>query len=75
MEEVGEELDHMCNLADIVLERGIEKGIEKGIEQGIKVFILDNLEEAIPEERILEKLQKRFGLMKEEAESVLTRYK
>lgn len=24
----------MCNLSDLIEERGIEKGIEKGIEQG-----------------------------------------
>ncbi len=27
-------LREMCNLSDLIEERGIEKGIEKGIEQG-----------------------------------------
>lgn len=26
----------MCNLSDIIEEKGIEKGIEQGIEQGIE---------------------------------------
>ena len=26
----------MCNLSDLIEERGIERGIEKGIEQGIE---------------------------------------
>ena len=26
----------MCNLSDLVIERGIEQGIERGIESGIE---------------------------------------
>ena len=44
-----------------------QKGIELGIEQGIKAMILDNLEENIPKEKILIKLQKRFSLSEETA--------
>lgn len=33
--KLGKELNLMCNLSDLVEERGIEKGIEKGIVQGI----------------------------------------
>ena len=53
---------------------GMERGIEKGIEKGIKAFILDNLEENIPKERIIEKLQKRFNLSQMKAESYFERY-
>lgn len=56
------------------IEQGIERGIELGIEQGIEVFILDNLEESIPKERIIEKLQKRFELSQAKAESYVERY-
>ena len=56
------------------LEDGIERGIEQGIEQGVKVFILDNLEEKVPETRILEKLQKRFQLKAEEAKEYFDKY-
>lgn len=46
-------------------EEGIEQGIEQGIEEGIKAFVLDYMEEGIPRERLLEKLQKRFKLSEE----------
>ena len=49
------------------LEEGIEKGIEKGKLKGIQAFIEDNLEEKIPKERSLEKLQKHFQLTEEKA--------
>lgn len=53
------------------IEKGIEQGIEKGIAQGIRAFILDYMEENRPKEKILEKLQKRFGL---DAETALGYY-
>ena len=49
------------------LKQGLEKGLEKGIQKGIRELILDNLEEQIPEERILLKLQKRFQLTEDKA--------
>ena len=55
-------------------EAGREEGWEAGREEGVKAFILDNLEEQIPETRILEKLQKRFGLKAEEAEAFFDKY-
>ena len=42
-------------------------GIVEGLEKGIRALILDNLEEGVREERILEKLQKRFSLTRTEA--------
>ena len=53
---------------------GIEKGMEKGVEEGIKVFILDNIEENIPKERIIEKLQRRFDLTEEQAVEKYEKY-
>ena len=35
-EETEGRLNTMCNLSEVVLERGIEQGIERGIEQGIE---------------------------------------
>lgn len=46
----------------------------EGLNQGIEVFILDNIEENIPMERICEKLQRRFGLTVTEAEEVYRKY-
>lgn len=42
-------------------------GISEGITQGIEAFILDNLEEQIPKERIIEKPQRTFNLTIAEA--------
>ena len=49
------------------LELGRSEGIQLGRSEGIKAFILDNIEENIPKERIIEKLQRRFDLTEEQA--------
>lgn len=53
---------------------GLEQGRSEGLEQGIQAFILDNLEESIPKERILSKLTKRFSLTSEQAEAYYLKY-
>lgn len=57
------------------MEEGMEQGIQQGMEQGIKLFIQDNMEEGIPHERIIEKLQKRFKMDPDSAEKYYDRYK
>ena len=49
------------------MELGRSEGIQLGRSEGIKAFILDNIEENIPKERIIEKLQRRFHLSEEQA--------
>ena len=51
-----------------------EEGRQDGINQGIEAFILDNLEENIPASRIIEKLQRRFHLTEEEANTYFEKY-
>lgn len=58
----------------LMQEAAIEDGLEQGIEQGIEAFILDNIEEGTPQERILAKLQRRFPLHKEQAEKYYLKY-
>ena len=48
--------------------------LEEGIEQGIRAMVLDNLEEQIPKDRIMDKLQKHFKLDRERAEQYFERY-
>ena len=43
-------------------------------EVGIRAIILDNLEEQVPKERIVLKLQKHFNLPKEKAEHYYKKY-
>jgi len=48
--------------------RGERRGEQRGREEGIRIFILDNLEENVPKEKTIIKLQKFFNLAKEDAE-------
>lgn len=49
----------------------LEEGRSQGLDAGMKSFILDHLEDGVSDERILEKLLKRFGLSREDAASRL----
>ena len=65
LEEVWE-VFRMTVLGEILVEHGKEIGIE--------AFILDNLEENIPRDRIIEKLIRRFSLTRESAESYFQKF-
>ncbi len=65
-EELWKEVMHVSGLGMSIFEEGLEVGIQ--------VLIEDNLEEQIPKERSLEKLQKRFQLTKEKAEEYYDRF-
>ena len=69
----GEKYD-MCKGLKDWIEEEKAAGIEQGIERGICAMILDNLEEGISEERICEKLCRRFELDKEQAEAYIAKY-
>lgn len=60
---------------ELGLEEGREKGLQQGLQQGIRVFILDNLEERVPEERILSKLEHRFSLTPKQAKEYFEKYR
>ena len=68
----------MCKAIEEMIQdgrmEGLSQGIEQGIEQGIQALILDNLEEGFSEERIIEKLQKRFGVDEEKAKNYYKKY-
>lgn len=53
------------------LEEGKRVGIKEGIQQGINLFVRGNLLEHEADERILDKLQKWFGLNEEDAVQLL----
>ncbi len=55
-------------------EEGREEGLAEGIAEGIRIFILDNLEEKIPAERIIQKLIRHFSLTEEQAAEYLQKY-
>lgn len=74
-----EEGKYMCEaireLYKDELEAGWAIARQEGRIDGIKVMIIDYLEEGFPAQRILEKLEKRFGLTTEEAQSYFEQYK
>ena len=45
--ETERRVSYMCNLSEILIERGIEQGLERGIEQGIERGIEQGLERGI----------------------------
>lgn len=45
--ELGRELNIMCNLSELVEEKGMEKGMEEGIKQGKIVTLADLVREGI----------------------------
>lgn len=67
-------VEEMCNLSDIIEERGIEKGIERGIEKGtensmelISILLSQGRSEdamkATKDEKYRNKLYKEFGIL------------
>ena len=52
----------------------IDEGMENGMEKGIQALIEDNREDGVSEERIVEKLQKRFSMDRGKAEAYLQRF-
>ena len=72
----------MCNLADLVEERGIEKGIEKGIEQGIETerdhgmqILIESCKEfGQTMETAIEKLMEKYLLSAEDAQVLVWQY-
>ena len=49
----------MCNLSEVVLEKGIKQGIEKGIEQGIEQGIEKGIEQKLTE-LVSKKIEKGY---------------
>lgn len=62
----------MCNLSEVVEERGIKKGVEQGLAQGIEKGIrglVDILREmGTPKEIIIDKIMEKFALTEAQAE-------
>ena len=68
------EVVHVSTIEQIKYEGMREELTEELTENGIRVLIQDNLEEQIPKERILIKLQKHYNLTEEKARKYYERY-
>ena len=64
----------MFSLGRCIAEEVWEEASEKTREEGIQILVLDNLEEQIPEERILVKLQRHYNLTEEKAKEYYDRF-
>ena len=65
--ELEGRINGMCNLSDVVEERGMERGMERGIERGITALVEVLREMGTPSEDIVEKIMKKFSLTEEKA--------
>lgn len=62
-DEFGKEMDRMCNLSDLIEERGIQQGMQQGIQQGMQRGMQQGSEEKC---RDMVRKMLRFGLMSDE---------
>ena len=67
-QELESEVSLMCNLSEGVEQRGIEKGLQQGKIYGLIEAYRD---ESVPEEEIVSRLQKKFGMTEEEVKNYL----
>ena len=58
----------MLGLGESIWREAQEEAKEEARKEGIRVLVLDNLEEQVPKESILKKLQRHFSLYAVEAE-------
>ena len=73
-EELWKEVSPMMSLGQCIYADGVEEGVQEGIKEGIRVLVLDGIEEQIPKERSLNKLQRHFHLTREAAEQYYEQY-
>ena len=64
-------LREMCNLSDLIEERGIEKGIEQGIEQGDRLRLMSQIKKKLAKGKSLEQIADE---LEETVENILPLY-
>ena len=76
--QLEEGMASMCNLADLIEEKGIEKGIkqgmEQGIEQGIQALVESFKELGVSKESACSKIMEKFALSEESAWAYVEKY-
>lgn len=60
----------MCNLSDLVIERGVEQGIEQGIESGIEQKSYNLAQMMIREEEPTDKIMRYTGYSLEKIKEI-----
>lgn len=70
-------VNDMCNISEVILERGLERGLEQGLEQGLErgleQGLAEGLEQGIEKNQLdnIAKLMKKLNLTEEEAMDML----
>ena len=65
--ELEGRINRMCNLSDVVVERGIELGIQQGMQRGIKGLVDILRDMGTPKEVIVQKIMEKFSMTEEKA--------
>ena len=65
--ELEGRIKRMCNLSDVVVERGIELGIQQGMQRGIKGLVDILSEMGTSKEVIVQKIMEKFSMTEEKA--------
>lgn len=71
-DKTGRRINTMCNLSEVLLERGIEQGIERGIEQGIERGRAEGLEAGLEQGIELGRVEERAEGLRRMIETVRT---
>ncbi len=72
--EIKEDMRNMCNLSDLIEERGIKKGMEQGIEQGAKALLEAYKELGLSRKEALWRMEEKLSLSREAAEAYMKLY-
>lgn len=65
--ELEGRVKRMCNLSDVVVERGIELGMQQGMQRGIKGLVDILSEMGTSKEVIVQKIMEKFSMTEEKA--------
>ena len=68
--ELGEEMEHMCNLGEGL----VEEAYEEGMEEGIRVLIETCQELGISKEETVSKIEEKSSLSSEAIEELMEKY-
>ena len=75
---IREDVTTMCNLSQGILEKGEARGEARGraVEriESIRILIADNIEEGVPGEKTIAKLQKHYHLSENEAKQYYEKF-
>jgi len=72
--QLKEEVENMCNLSDLIEEKGMEKGIKQGKEQGIQALVESFKEMGLSKESACCKIKEKFTLEEDAAQMYVEKY-